>query len=1073
MTKSLRIYGLICCLFAVLAGPVTAQQTFTEDFSTTNHRDSELTTADWDTGDGELKFFPFELSAVGSVDTPGACRDALFIGQYLYMADGYSGFQVVDVSDVSNPLIVATVNTPGYSYEVQVAGDYAFVADHNGGLRVVDVSDPASPSLVGSASTANVALGVAISGNLAIVAEGQYLEFFDISNPVSPQLIHTIDDPQAAYRRISIDGNFAYVVSGDQGLLVFDITDTSDPVLVGQYDTPATAFRVQVAGDVAYVLDQGTGIIVLDISDPSDPTLMNTLPGSGNTRGISLSGDKLYWADDANGLNVVDVSDPSNPAILHTFNTPGHAYEVVVSGEYAYVADLGAGLQILKVANYESIELAGDMEISGNANSLTVAGNFAYVASGSQGLQVVDVTDKLNPFQVGSAPCYGSANDVAVMGNWALMACSGTFGLQVYDISNPLSPVRRTSVATSGSAEGIFIQGNYCYLAAGSSGLQVYDIESEMGAHMVSNLSPSGQAHDVFVSGNYAYVAYGSAGLRVFDVSDPTNISLVGTHTTSSDALKVHVQENWAVLSLLEEFEIVDVSNPTTPQALGTRQLNGLLVWDVVLKGNLVFLATDLLEVQVFDVSDPANIPSANNGTHGLGDARRLFIEGEKIYLLSENSDSPGTAFLEIFQTYQSEVNSDLNTARSLYTSFNGFEILRYRVTQTGQGYAQFSIYSSPGTSTSSSLNYQWSSYPLGGDGFYWGSLLKWKPVTPVVSHLKFEFLSHNALIQSITDIDQDQGGKVRLQWRRSGHDFVGDDEQIVEYAIYRKFDAAEPEKTKGLNQAAGQSEVVIQNASTMLDSGWDFVTSVPVLVQDDYSVVVPTLADSTVSGGQNFSTFKIVSLTATPGVFFSSPADSGYSLDNLAPSVPTSLVANFQSDNVLIQWDDPVDADFQYFRVYRGTSSDFIPSQDNLVQQLVSTAWTDVVNNPAQYVYKISAIDFSGNESIAGTLEAVSGTPDAGLMSAFVLQGAYPNPFNPVTTIKYSLAEAAMVRLMVYDLAGHEVRSLVNESQSEGQHQVQWDGRNKAGGVVASGVYLYQLRSGENVEQRRMLLMK
>ncbi len=344
-----------------------------------------------------------------------------------------------------------------------------------------------------------------------------------------------------------------------------------------------------------------------------------------------------------------------------------------------------------------------------------------------------------------------------------------------------------------------------------------------------------------------------------------------------------------------------------------------------------------------------------------------------------------------------------------------------------------------------------------------------------MISNLVLEWLSDSAFIQSISDVPDDQGGKVRLQWMRSGHDFIDDEEQIVEYAVYRQFDtvAVGDVKAQGGSDYSGLSPLVQENASLMLDSGWDFVTSVPVLVQDNYSVVVPTLADSTMAGGQNFSTFKVIALTATPGVFFSSPPDSGYSVDNMEPGVPTSIIAGYQPDSVELDWDDAPEEDFQYFRIYRDTQDGFVPSPENLVHQVSASAWTDPVNEPWQYIYKITAVDYAGNESDAGVLTTTSDTPGAGIPNAFALHGAVPNPFNPSTTIKYSLAEAGMVRLVVYDLAGHEVRTLVNDAQSIGAHSVQWDGRNQAGSMVASGVYLYRLSSGNHVEGKRMLLMK
>ncbi|MDE3001114.1 MAG: cache domain-containing protein [Gemmatimonadota bacterium] len=83
------------------------------------------------------------------------------------------------------------------------------------------------------------------------------------------------------------------------------------------------------------------------------------------------------------------------------------------------------------------------------------------------------------------------------------------------------------------------------------------------------------------------------------------------------------------------------------------------------------------------------------------------------------------------------------------------------------------------------------------------------------------------------------------------------------------------------------------------------------------------------------------------------------------------------------------------------------------------------------------------------------------------------PNPFNPATTIRYSLEKAVDVELAIYNLLGQEVRLLVRQFQSAGNYSVVWDGRDAAGRQVSTGVYLYRLRAGTDVVARKMVLAK
>ncbi|NQV16729.1 T9SS type A sorting domain-containing protein, partial [bacterium] len=78
------------------------------------------------------------------------------------------------------------------------------------------------------------------------------------------------------------------------------------------------------------------------------------------------------------------------------------------------------------------------------------------------------------------------------------------------------------------------------------------------------------------------------------------------------------------------------------------------------------------------------------------------------------------------------------------------------------------------------------------------------------------------------------------------------------------------------------------------------------------------------------------------------------------------------------------------------------------------------------------------------------------------ILLEAYPNPFNPTTTIKYELPERADVRLSIYDIQGHNIQNLVFETQQAGHYETQWDGTNNQGKQVSAGMYFARLQAGE-----------
>ncbi|MBU2502401.1 right-handed parallel beta-helix repeat-containing protein [bacterium] len=117
-------------------------------------------------------------------------------------------------------------------------------------------------------------------------------------------------------------------------------------------------------------------------------------------------------------------------------------------------------------------------------------------------------------------------------------------------------------------------------------------------------------------------------------------------------------------------------------------------------------------------------------------------------------------------------------------------------------------------------------------------------------------------------------------------------------------------------------------------------------------------------------------------------------------------------------------------------------------------------------------AIKARGTDNRELKVELVEAT-DTATPRVFSLNANYPNPFNPMTKISFSLPEAQSVRLMVYGVDGRLIKTLLNERRGAGQHEVVWMGRDDADQQVASGVYFYRLDAGPYSQVRKMTLMK
>jgi len=95
------------------------------------------------------------------------------------------------------------------------------------------------------------------------------------------------------------------------------------------------------------------------------------------------------------------------------------------------------------------------------------------------------------------------------------------------------------------------------------------------------------------------------------------------------------------------------------------------------------------------------------------------------------------------------------------------------------------------------------------------------------------------------------------------------------------------------------------------------------------------------------------------------------------------------------------------------------------------------------------------------------------GLPTEFAMDQNYPNPFNPSTTIRFSVPHESKVSMVVYDMTGAVVKTILNENLSAGNKEVTWDGTNSNGAKVSTGMYIYRLEAGSFSSTKKMLMLK
>jgi len=297
--------------------------------------------------------------------------------------------------------------------------------------------------------------------------------------------------------------------------------------------------------------------------------------------------------------------------------------------------------------------------------------------------------------------------------------------------------------------------------------------------------------------------------------------------------------------------------------------------------------------------------------------------------------------------------------------------------------------------------------------------------------------------ITSITDVPDDQGGRVYISFLKSFFDQPGETNQM--YTIFR--------------------HDMIEN---LLE--WVVVGSGAAIGNNIYTYEVSTLRDST-SDDDGMTEFKVVA-SMNEG-HFHSPPQSGYSVDNIAPGVPQGLMAVLIEDGIQLTWEMSADEDFQYYMLEKSSDEAFTEPE---VFETIDIAYLDLdyVLNESNY-YRLAAVDHAGNMSdYSDVVDIAILATDLDLIpEVFALHQNYPNPFNPTTQIKYDLPEDALVTINIFDLVGRSIKSLVNSQQTAGYRSIQWNATNNHGESVSAGMYIYMIQAGDFRQTKKMVLLK
>lgn len=190
--------------------------------------------------------------------------------------------------------------------------------------------------------------------------------------------------------------------------------------------------------------------------------------------------------------------------------------------------------------------------------------------------------------------------------------------------------------------------------------------------------------------------------------------------------------------------------------------------------------------------------------------------------------------------------------------------------------------------------------------------------------------------------------------------------------------------------------------------------------------------------------------------------------VENVIPVELASFNALVDKNDVHLSWITATEINNEGFDVERKTADGqferigFVAGHGSTTE-MISYSFVDKGLNAGSYVYRLKQRDYDGTFDYLNEVQVDVTTP-----LEYSLEQNFPNPFNPSTKIRYSIPDAGLVAIKVYDVLGNEVAELVNEQKDAGRYELLYNASN-----LSSGVYYYQIKSGSFTETKKFMLLK
>ncbi|MBD3351210.1 MAG: hypothetical protein GF364_06965 [Candidatus Lokiarchaeota archaeon] len=448
---------------------------------------------------------PLSPDLLGWVSTYSMATAIKVAGDYAYIADSYSGIQIFNITDPINPILAGYSQTEtNLAWDLELVGNFLYVAERETGLQIFDISNPNSPQNVSICEFGTDLRFIEVSGDYAYLSDFNYdkIQIINISDPfhpvdlqptnlparyfdlcidgdyiyilkssslmcysiresIEPNYVNSVD-VSSEINDLCIEGQIAYFVEGDQGFNILNITNKSNPQMVGELNTIENATSLEINGDYVYITNATSGLQILNITDLTAPRVIGVYDTSGSAMNVKIQGDIAIVADGSTGIHLINITIPSAPKLIESCDTPGYAEDIALFGDIIFVADNSSGIQVINIEDPHNPNIIESLDTPGVAQSIQTSGNFAYLADGIAGIQIINISSPNNIDILGTCDTMGVCRDLEFHGD-RLFIVDDSIGVQSINIINPKSPYIEKNIHEKANLLCVDSYGDYIY----------------------------------------------------------------------------------------------------------------------------------------------------------------------------------------------------------------------------------------------------------------------------------------------------------------------------------------------------------------------------------------------------------------------------------------------------------------------------------------------------------------------------------------------------------------------------------------------------------------------------------